>query len=152
MLRNWDAIKSAEGGREPGLFGEVPENLPALLLARKLQRRAASSGFDVEDADAALAAAAAQVERLAHAPAASAGPQVADPERGELFAAVGDALFSLVSVARKLKVDPELALRASAARFRGERRGGRASLRRAPVRPGTSSIPTRSSPTTHKHD
>jgi MazG family protein len=118
VLRNWDAIKSAEGGREPGLFGEVPENLPALLLARKLQRRAASSGFDVEGSGAALAAASAQIERLEHAPAASGGPQVADPERGELFAAVGDALFALVSVARKLKVDPELALRASAARFR----------------------------------
>jgi uncharacterized protein YabN with tetrapyrrole methylase and pyrophosphatase domain len=118
VLRNWDAIKSAEGGREAGLFGEVPENLPALLLARKLQRRAASSGFDVENADVALAAAAAQVERLQRTPMSSAGPQAADAERAELFAAVGDALFSLVSVARKLKVDPELALRASAARFR----------------------------------
>jgi MazG family protein len=118
VLRNWDAIKSAEIGREPGLFGEVPESLPALLLARKVQRRAASSGFDVEDADAALAAAAAQLERLEHPRAGSGGPQTADPERQELFQAVGDALFSLVSAARKLKVDPELALRASAARFR----------------------------------
>ena len=50
--------------------------------------------------------------------AANAGPTDADPERGELFDAVGDALFALVSAARKLKVDPELALRDSAARFR----------------------------------
>src|SRR3978361_147200 len=45
VLRNWDEIKSGEAGREPGIFGEVPENLPALLYARKLQRRAASAGL-----------------------------------------------------------------------------------------------------------
>ena len=46
VLSNWDAIKRDEAGREPGLFGEVPENLPSLLHARKVQRRAASRGFD----------------------------------------------------------------------------------------------------------
>jgi uncharacterized protein YabN with tetrapyrrole methylase and pyrophosphatase domain len=34
VLRNWDAIKREEPGREPGIFGEVPENLPAALYAR----------------------------------------------------------------------------------------------------------------------
>jgi uncharacterized protein YabN with tetrapyrrole methylase and pyrophosphatase domain len=46
VLRNWDRIKEGEEGREPGLFAEVPENLPGPLYARKIQRRAASSGFD----------------------------------------------------------------------------------------------------------
>ena len=46
VRRNWDQIKQREPGREPGVFGEVPENLPAPLYARKLQRRAATSGFD----------------------------------------------------------------------------------------------------------
>src|SRR5215203_5319087 len=48
VLRNWDAIKATESGREPGIFGEVPENLPAPLYARKVQRRAASTGFDFD--------------------------------------------------------------------------------------------------------
>ncbi|MDP9133336.1 MAG: nucleoside triphosphate pyrophosphohydrolase, partial [Actinomycetota bacterium] len=48
VLRNWDAIKATEPGREPGIFGDVPENLPSLLHARKVQRRAASSGFDFD--------------------------------------------------------------------------------------------------------
>jgi MazG family protein len=48
VLRNWDQIKSTEPGREPGIFGEVPENLPGPLYARKVQRRAATSGFDFE--------------------------------------------------------------------------------------------------------
>src|ERR1700712_1091592 len=46
VLANWDAIKRTEAGREPGIFGEVPENLPGPLHARKLQRRVASTGFD----------------------------------------------------------------------------------------------------------
>ena len=49
VLANWDAIKSTEADREPGIFGEVPENLPALLYARKVQRRSASSGFDMDE-------------------------------------------------------------------------------------------------------
>jgi MazG family protein len=43
VLRNWDQIKRGEPGREDRIFGDVPENLPALLHARKVQRRAASS-------------------------------------------------------------------------------------------------------------
>ncbi len=54
VLSNWDAIKREEPGREPGLFGEVPENLPSLLHARKVQRRAASTGFDFQDVDETL--------------------------------------------------------------------------------------------------
>src|SRR5919205_242601 len=49
VLRNWDAIKRAEPGREAGIFGDVPENLPSPLYARKMQRRAASTGFDFDD-------------------------------------------------------------------------------------------------------
>jgi MazG family protein len=107
VLRNWDAIKRTEAGREPGLFGEVPENLPGPLYARKVQRRAASSGFDFDHVP--YEAVATELDELREAgenPAAR-------------FHEVGDVLFAAVSVARKLKVDPELALRASADRFRG---------------------------------
>ena len=45
VLANWDQIKAGEAGREQGIFGEVPENLPALLYARKVLRRAASAGL-----------------------------------------------------------------------------------------------------------
>jgi MazG family protein len=106
VLRNWDQIKSGEAGREPGLFGEVPENLPAPLYARKVQRRAASSGFDFLGAQEVVEAAR---EELAEVEAAST------PE--QRFHEVGDLLFAVVNVARKLRVDPELSLRASAERF-----------------------------------
>ncbi len=107
VLRNWDAIKRDEPGREPGVFGEVPENLPGLLHARKLQRRVASSGFDVVDAGGALQAARDQVGELQEA-----------ATQEERFQALGDLLFAVVNAARTLKVDPELALRAASGRFR----------------------------------
>jgi MazG family protein len=105
VLRNWDAIKASEAGREPGLFGEVPENLPSPLYARKVQRRAASSGFDFPGVDVALEALREEVEEVA-------------ADDADAFAEVGDLLFAGVNVARKLRVDPELALRAAAERFR----------------------------------
>jgi XTP/dITP diphosphohydrolase/tetrapyrrole methylase family protein/MazG family protein/ATP diphosphatase len=106
VLKNWDAIKSEEDGREPGIFGEVPENLPGTLYARKVQRRAASTGFDFDHVP--YDAVSAELEEL----------EAADT-REERFHEVGDVLFAAVNVARKLKVDPELALRAAADRFRG---------------------------------
>lgn len=104
VLANWDQIKKGEAGREPGIFGEVPENLPGLLYARKVQRRARTSGLSTE-AKPLLEAARA----LEHVDAA---------DRDEAFERVGDALFAAVDAARRLKVDPELAVRATADRFR----------------------------------
>jgi len=105
VLRNWDAIKATEAGREPGIFGEVPENLPAPLYARKVQRRAASTGFDF--AGVPYEAVRAELDELEAA-----------ESREQRFHEVGDVLFAAVNLARKLKVDPELALRAAAGRFR----------------------------------
>jgi XTP/dITP diphosphohydrolase/tetrapyrrole methylase family protein/MazG family protein/ATP diphosphatase len=106
VLANWDAIKQTEAGREPGIFGEVPENLPGPLYARKVQRRAASTGFDFSHVP--YDAVAGELEELEAA-----------QTREERFHEVGDVLFAAVNVARKLKVDPELALRAASERFRG---------------------------------
>jgi MazG family protein len=111
VLRNWDAIKRTEPGREHGVFGEVPENLPSLLHARKLQRRVASTGFDPtgeNDPSYVL-----QLVRDELEDVEAAG--TADDQFHEL----GDLLFAVVNVARKLKVDPELALRSASERFRG---------------------------------
>ena len=106
VLRNWDQIKKGEAGREPGIFGDVPENLPGPLYALKTQRRAATSGFDFD-----------------HVPYEGVRAELDELEeartREERFHEVGDVLFAAINVARKLKVDPELALRASAERFRG---------------------------------
>jgi MazG family protein len=110
VLRNWDAIKATEPGREPGIFGEVPANLPGPLYARKVQRRAATSGFDFEHVP--YDAVRGELDELEAA-----------ADRDARFHEAGDVLFAAVNVARKLKVDPELALRAAAERFRGRVEG-----------------------------
>jgi MazG family protein len=107
VLRNWDRIKEGEEGRERGIFAEVPENLPSLLYARKVQRRAASSGFDFPGLDGPMQAVRDELAELER----EDGP---DGRHHEL----GDVLFAAVNVARKLRVDPELALRSASDRFR----------------------------------
>jgi nucleoside triphosphate diphosphatase len=112
---NWERIKTAQEGRE-GVFHDVPKSLPALLHARKVQRRAVSVGFEypdlagaLEDLDAELAE---LKTELGDEPAQETE---ADPR---VFAEFGDVLFAAVNVARRLNVDPELALRAASDRFR----------------------------------
>jgi nucleoside triphosphate diphosphatase len=107
VRRNWDQIKRGERGREPGVFGDVPENLPGPLYARKVQRRAASSGFDFPGVEGPLRSARDELDELETA----AG-------REQQFHELGDVLFAVVGVARKLAIDPELALRAAADRFK----------------------------------
>ena len=85
----------------------MPENLPGPLYARKVQRRAATSGFDFDHIP--YDAVEGELEEL----------RAAEGDRDAAFHEVGDVLFAAVNVARKLKVDPELALRAASDRFRG---------------------------------
>jgi XTP/dITP diphosphohydrolase/tetrapyrrole methylase family protein/MazG family protein/ATP diphosphatase len=108
VLRNWDTIKQREPGREQGVFGEVPENLPGPLYARKVQRRAATSGFDFPGLEPTYQAIRDELQELEAAPGKEAQ-----------FHELGDVLFAAVNAARKLRVDPELALRAASDRFRG---------------------------------
>ncbi len=125
VLENWDRIKQEREGRG-GLFADVPENLPALLQARKLQRRAINragadadlgivAGEDAGPSAEAVRSAADRLERFAVA-GSNAGPGAA--ERDQVEAAVGDLLFAATDLARRLRCDPELSLRAAAERFR----------------------------------
>jgi len=102
VKENWERIKREQEGRE-GVFHHVPEALPALLHARKVQQRAKAVGFEYPDVDGALADLESEVDELK-----------ADLDPSEL----GDVLFAAVNVARKLDVDPELELRRASERFR----------------------------------
>ncbi|CAN5143177.1 nucleoside triphosphate pyrophosphohydrolase [soil metagenome] len=95
IVRNWDAIKAREKGRGDPMDG-IPANLPALLYAHKVQRKAASLGAEVE------------VPETLPIHAMTTAPEV------------GEALFSMVAAARRHGLDPEGALRAVAVRFRDE--------------------------------
>lgn len=107
VTRRWDAIKRAErGGKEAGsLLDGVSRSLPALSRACELQKRAARAGFDWDDA-----AGPAEKVREELAEALSAPPEEREAE-------VGDLLFAVVNLARKLGVDPEVALTGASAKF-----------------------------------
>jgi MazG family protein len=107
VKENWDRIKVEQEGRE-GIFHDVPEALPGLLYARKLQQRARTVGFEYPDAAGALAD---LDDEIAELKADLAAPARRAEE-------LGDVLFAAVNVARKLEVDPELELRRAAQRFR----------------------------------
>ena len=124
VLRNWDRIKvevEGQGGGEP--FADVPENLPALLYARKLQRRAENrigvprAASDPLEAAGRARSQIAELEALV-ASGGDSGPASAPEVREGVQRALGEALFALVEVARHLRCDPELALRAAAEQFR----------------------------------
>jgi tetrapyrrole methylase family protein/MazG family protein len=105
VVRNWEALKAKEYGRESALDG-VQRSLPALQWAWSLQRRAANVGFDWPDVEGALDKIREELEELR---------QASTPEERE--SEFGDLLFTMVNVARKLGINPEDALRGTTGRF-----------------------------------
>ena len=116
VLTNWEAIKmdSKHQKTVSESMDSVPRELPALMRAQKIQKKAAKAGFDWDDVSGAL-------EKIGEetAEAVSAMGESADRAEEEL----GDLLFAVVNVCRFAKVDAEEALtRATdkfAARFAG---------------------------------
>ena len=119
VVTTWDEIKRAEraaktagGGSErdaPDFFAGVSRAAPSLSLAQKLQKRAAEVGFDWPDVHGASAKLDEEIAELRVA-AESGDPAVVRME-------LGDVLFSVVNVARKLGLDAETALRGAADKF-----------------------------------
>ena len=104
----WEALKAAERRASPdqSALAGVALALPALERANKLQKRAARTGFDWPDATGARAKV---VEELAELDA--------EQEQGPREEELGDLLFAVVNLARKLKIEPEAALRSANAKF-----------------------------------
>jgi nucleoside triphosphate diphosphatase len=114
VRENWERLKEEEG-RE-GIFHHVPETFPALLLARKVQRRAAAIGFEYPDVAGALADLVSELEEL-RAELGEEDPAPETPPDQRVAEEIGDLLFACVNVARRLNVDPELELRHASDRF-----------------------------------
>jgi ATP diphosphatase len=111
----WEAQKQAERAAraETGVLAGVPLSLPALSRAAKLTKRAARVGFDWPDAEAVLAKLEEEVAELRAE--LKAGAEAVD--RQALQDEVGDLLFVLANLARKLDLDPEACLRGANAKF-----------------------------------
>jgi len=109
----WERRKLKEEPGRASLLAGVPGSLPALLAAYRLTQKAAGVGFDWPDADAVLVKAEEEIEELRHALAA--GDESA---RESVREEMGDVLFTLANLARKLDVDPEAALAGTNRKFR----------------------------------
>jgi len=123
VLRNWEHNKAheakAEGRGQQSVVDRVPASLPALAWTLGLQKRAARVGFDF-----------ATPARAADQVAEEARELAAGGSGDEAFEELGDLLFAVVSLARKLKVNPEDALRVAGQRFRKRFAETEASLRK----------------------
>ncbi len=116
VVTTWDEIKrreraakSDDGGKPTDFFAGVSRAAPSLSLAQKLQKRAAEVGFDWPTVDGASEKLAEEIAELRSASAAG------DPEATRME--LGDVLFSVVNVARKLGFDAETALRDASDKF-----------------------------------
>jgi MazG family protein len=118
VRERWEELKTEQEGRE-GIFHDVPEALPALIQARKVQRRAATVGYDWPDLAGPLAKVREEMDELVAAVARAGEPSPESEADSATFHEVGDVLFTVVNVARRLNVDSELALRATTRRFTG---------------------------------
>ena len=111
VLTQWEAIKAAEQatqGRKKRILAGVPASMPSLLRAHEIGTRAAAVGFDWDRADDVVDKIDEEVRELREALQES--PRRAEEE-------LGDVLFSLANLARKLGIEPESALRKANDKF-----------------------------------
>jgi tetrapyrrole methylase family protein/MazG family protein len=125
VLKNWEQIKAEErrtqnSQQERGpietsqqacasLLDGIPHTLPAVMQGYQLTRRASRIGFDWDDVEGVIAKLQEELSELGAARAAQSSERIEDE--------LGDVLFAAVNLARFLKIDPEIALKRSNAKF-----------------------------------
>lgn len=111
IKNRWEAIKQEERAAKgvKGVLGDVPLNLPALSRAAKLQKRAASVGFDWQDIRGPIAKVREELQEVESALAAGNEKHIEEE--------IGDLLFAVVNISRFMKLDPEQTLRKANQKF-----------------------------------
>ena len=111
VLTNWDSIKRKTKGQKNTTESmlSVPRELPALMRAPKLQKKAADVGFDWSDVSGALDKLEEEIKELRQA--------IANNDKANMSEELGDVLFSAVNVSRFIKTDAEEALTAASDKF-----------------------------------
>jgi ATP diphosphatase len=122
VLRNWDQIKlaekSASTAAQTSMLDEIPRTMPAMLEAGKLSSRASKVGFDWPNADGRAKELFDKLqEEISELQVELAKPPQTEPSTA-VEEELGDLLFTVVNLARHLKLDSESALRSSNAKFR----------------------------------
>lgn len=111
VLNNWDTIKRRKKGQKKGSVPmlTIPRELPALMRATKIQKKAATAGFDWDDVSGAQEKVLEEVRELSEA--------IANDDRENIAEELGDLLFSVVNVSRFVDCDAEEALTAASDKF-----------------------------------
>lgn len=109
VLRNWDAIKKTEKKARISALDGIPKHVPPLHRAYQMQKLAARVGFDWSDISGVFKKLAEEIGELQEA--------IAAKNRKHVVEEIGDLLFSVVNVARFMKVDPAYALELTNAKF-----------------------------------
>ena len=109
VLRNWDAIKKTEKKARISALDGIPKHVPPLHRAYQMQKLAARVGFDWSDISGVFKKLAEEIGELQEA--------IAAKSRKHIVEEIGDLLFSVVNVARFMKVDPAYALELTNAKF-----------------------------------
>ena len=109
VLRNWDAIKKTEKKARISALDGIPKHVPPLHRAYQMQKLAARVGFDWSDISGVFKKLAEEIGELQEA--------IASKNRKHVVEEIGDLLFSVVNVARFVKVDPAYALEMTNAKF-----------------------------------
>lgn len=117
VLAQWDKIKEKVEGREQkSILDEVPQGFPPLLRAYKMQKKAAKKGFDWPSLEPTRAKILEELKEVDEAAAEFANDK-SQQKQTHLEEEVGDLFFAAVNYARKLGVDPELAMNAANKKF-----------------------------------
>jgi tetrapyrrole methylase family protein/MazG family protein len=109
VLTNWDAIKKAEKGEATSALAGVPRAMPALLRAHEISKRAVRVGFEWQQLEDVFTKLSEEIAELRQA--------MQGDSREQIESEIGDVLFTVVNIARWLKVEPEEALRKMVDRF-----------------------------------
>ena len=109
VLKQWEQIKRAEKGGDASVLAGLPTALPALMRAQNAQKKAARVGFDWDSA--------APVFEKVQEELAEVRDAITQGDARAVEEEIGDLLFSVVNLARKLKVDSETALTAATSKF-----------------------------------
>lgn len=124
QISAWEAQKAAERAekaeQDPSVLANLPVALPALLRAEKISKRAARVGFDWPDTRQVLDKIDEELSEVREA--------LDEGDRAHIQEEIGDLLFAIANLARKLQMDPETALRDANAKFERRFRGVEAKL------------------------
>ncbi|TDF73409.1 nucleoside triphosphate pyrophosphohydrolase [Candidatus Syntrophosphaera thermopropionivorans] len=109
VKKNWERLKKAEKQERKSVLEGIPRALPALIYAQRMQEKAASVGFDWDDVPPILEKIDEETKELKSA--------LETEDQTRIKEEVGDLLFTIVNLARKLHLDAESALKETARKF-----------------------------------